>query len=70
MQAVTLGTQFRRQLSQLMAFIEATTPHYIRCLKSNSDCVPNKLDRVSLVSQLRCGGVLEAVRVSRVGTCV
>ncbi|RYE84615.1 MAG: hypothetical protein EOO65_01975, partial [Methanosarcinales archaeon] len=49
------------------AVIRATAPHYIRCLKPNSRQVPKLLERVGVVSQLRCGGVLEAVRVARLG---
>ncbi len=63
----TVGTQFRQQLKQLLSIINATSPHYIRCLKPNSLGQPRQVDRASLISQLRCGGVLEAVRVSRVG---
>jgi len=63
----TVGTQFRSQLKQLLSIINATSPHYIRCLKPNAAGKPREVDRASLISQLRCGGVLEAVRVSRVG---
>jgi myosin-5 len=63
----TVGGQFKRQLAELMRVVRATTPHYIRCIKPNSDQVPVKLERISVVSQLRCGGVLEAVRVARLG---
>lgn len=63
----TVGAQFKRQLAELMRVVRATTPHYIRCIKPNSDQVPVKLERPSVVSQLRCGGVLEAVRVARLG---
>lgn len=67
MMADTLGTQFRQQLKMLMTIVRATSPHYIRCLKPNSESQPRIIERDSLVSQLRCGGVLEAVRVSRAG---
>jgi myosin-5 len=63
----TVGTQFTNQLRSLMAIIRGTKSHYIRCLKPNGASVPLRTDRVSMVAQLRCGGVLEAVRVSRMG---
>jgi myosin heavy subunit len=63
----TLGTQFKKQLRELMGVIRDTTPHYIRCIKPNSAMRPKLFDRQSAVSQLRCGGVLEAVRVARLG---
>ena len=55
------------QLRTLLDIIRRTQPHYIRCLKPNFACVPSVLERVGLVAQLRSGGVLEAVRVSRLG---
>eukprot|EP00571_Detonula_confervacea_P013879 CAMPEP_0172301032 /NCGR_PEP_ID=MMETSP1058-20130122/3005_1 /TAXON_ID=83371 /ORGANISM="Detonula confervacea, Strain CCMP 353" /LENGTH=2063 /DNA_ID=CAMNT_0013011021 /DNA_START=194 /DNA_END=6385 /DNA_ORIENTATION=+ len=63
----SVGAQFSAQLSQLRARIDTTVPHYIRCLKPNDELVPDSFDPKMIVDQLRCGGVLEAVRVSRAG---
>jgi len=63
----SVGAQFSTQLSQLRSRIDATVPHYIRCLKPNDELVPDSFDPKMIVDQLRCGGVLEAVRVSRAG---
>ena len=63
----TVGSQFRRQLAELMHVVRGTTPHYIRCIKPNSAQAPALLERTSVMQQLRCGGVLEAVRVARLG---
>jgi len=63
----SVSSQFSAQLRVLRARIETTTPHYIRCLKPNDLLVPNRFDPKNIVEQLRCGGVLEAVRVSRAG---
>lgn len=63
----TVGQQFKEQLTQLMSKIESTQPHYIRCLKPNDAAKPNMLTRRRLTEQLRYGGVLEAVRVARMG---
>ncbi|KAA0148544.1 hypothetical protein FNF29_06602 [Cafeteria roenbergensis] len=63
----TVGSKFRRQLKELMGVIRLTTPHYIRCIKPNSLQAPSIIERPSVVAQLRCGGVLEAVRVARLG---
>lgn len=63
----TVGQQFKEQLTQLMTKIESTQPHYIRCLKPNDSAKPNMLTRRRLTEQLRYGGVLEAVRVARMG---
>jgi len=64
---VSVGSQFCSQLCALRERIERTSPHYIRCLKPNDLLVPDTYDPSLIVDQLRCAGVLEAVRVSRVG---
>jgi myosin-5 len=63
----SVGSQFSSQLRELRKRIESTSPHYVRCLKPNDDLVPNSFDNVVIGEQLRCAGVLEAIRVSRVG---
>ena len=63
----SVGAQFSEQLAQLRSRIDATVPHYIRCLKPNDELKPDTFDPRMIVDQLRCGGVLEAVRVSRAG---
>jgi myosin-5 len=64
---VSVGAQFSSQLRDLRERIEQTSPHYVRCLKTNDLLVPHNYDPRIIVDQLRCAGVLEAVRVSRVG---
>eukprot|EP00980_Cylindrotheca_fusiformis_P004324 scaffold921_cov126-Cylindrotheca_fusiformis.AAC.3 len=63
----SVSFQFATQLRSLRTRIEKTIPHYIRCLKPNDDLVPDFFEPKNIVQQLRCGGVLEAVRVSRAG---
>jgi len=63
----TVGQQFKEQLVSLVASVEKTDPHYIRCLKPNDAAKPKMLTRKRLTEQLRYGGVLEAVRVARAG---
>jgi len=63
----TVGVQFKEQLNELMTKIEKTEPHYIRCLKPNDAAKPKFITRKRLTEQLRYGGVLEAVRVARMG---
>lgn len=65
--AKTVGQQFKEQLADLMVKIESTEPHYIRCLKPNDAAKPSLITRKRLTEQLRYGGVLEAVRVARMG---
>ncbi len=63
----TVSQQFKAQLTSLIEMIETTDPHYIRCLKPNDAAKPKLLTRKRLTEQLRYGGVLEAVRVARMG---
>ena len=63
----SVGSQFSAQLRLLRTRIEATCPHYVRCLKPNDDLVPCQYNALVIADQLRCAGVLEAIRVSRVG---
>ena len=64
---VTVGGQFSRQLHDLRRKIDLTSPHYVRCLKPNDLLVPDHFNPLIISDQLRYAGVIEAVRVSRVG---
>ena len=64
---VSVGGQFSSQLQKLRRRIDETHPHYVRCLKPNDQLQPNHFDPHIVVDQLRCGGILEAIRVSRAG---
>jgi myosin-5 len=63
----TVGSQFSMQLTELRCRIDQTQPHYIRCLKPNQSLLPEDFDNAMVADQLRYAGVLEAIRVSRVG---
>jgi myosin-5 len=63
----SVSSQFSTQLRVLRSRIDTTIPHYIRCLKPNDELAPDYFEPKNIVEQLRCGGVLEAVRVSRAG---
>ena len=64
---LTVGAQFSQQLAELRAKIDLTSPHYARCIKPNDVLMPDHFDPVPVVDQLRCNGVIEAIRVSRLG---
>lgn len=66
-QRPTVGVQFSSQLRSLRSKIDETSPHYIRCLKPNNLLAPDIFDVALIADQLRCAGVIEAVRVSRLG---
>ncbi len=62
-----VGTQFAESLKLLMATLNSTTPHYVRCIKPNDDKAPFRFDNERAVQQLRACGVLETVRISAAG---
>mmetsp|Transcript_16718 Transcript_16718/g.21234 ORF Transcript_16718/g.21234 Transcript_16718/m.21234 type:complete len:465 (-) Transcript_16718:153-1547(-) len=64
---VSVGGQFSSQLRLLRSRIDVTRPHYIRCLKPNDDLIPDCFEPAVVADQLRYGGILEAIRVSRIG---
>ncbi|XP_039162818.1 myosin-11 [Eucalyptus grandis] len=63
----SLGSRFKLQLQQLMDTLNSTEPHYIRCVKPNSKLRPFVFENMSVMQQLRSGGVLEAIRIKCAG---
>ncbi|KAJ9533759.1 hypothetical protein QJQ45_026789 [Haematococcus lacustris] len=63
----SVGSQFKRQLADLMAALNAMQPHYVRCIKPNPSSRPGMFDANYVLQQLKCGGVMEAVRISCAG---
>ncbi|KAK3021310.1 hypothetical protein RJ639_046881, partial [Escallonia herrerae] len=63
----SVASRFKQQLQALMETLSSTEPHYVRCVKPNSLNRPHKFENQSILHQLRCGGVLEAVRISLAG---
>lgn len=63
----TVGSQFRESLTALMKILNSTTPHYVRCIKSNDNKAPFEFDNIRAVQQLRACGVLETIRISSNG---
>ncbi|XP_069557027.1 unconventional myosin-Vb isoform X1 [Brachyistius frenatus] len=63
----TVGHQFRSSLHLLMETLNATTPHYVRCIKPNDEKEAFSFDSRRAVQQLRACGVLETIRISAAG---
>ncbi|TMW60053.1 hypothetical protein Poli38472_000095 [Pythium oligandrum] len=63
----SVGLQFKEQLTALLETLQVTNPHYVRCLKPNDDCEAGVFTSDRVLNQLRCNGVMEAVRVARAG---
>ncbi|KAL5070812.1 hypothetical protein RYX36_021699 [Vicia faba] len=63
----SIATQFKQQLQSLLETLNATEPHYIRCVKPNNLLKPGIFENNDVLQQLRCGGVMEAIRISCAG---
>ncbi|KAM0992340.1 hypothetical protein ACFX13_010771 [Malus domestica] len=63
----SIGSRFKLQLQSLMETLNSTEPHYVRCVKPNNFLKPAVFENVNIMQQLRCGGVLEAIRISCAG---
>ncbi|KDD71724.1 myosin head protein, partial [Helicosporidium sp. ATCC 50920] len=63
----SVASRFKRQLADLMAALQSMEPHYVRCIKPNGANLPAAFEARPVLHQLRCGGVLEAVRISCAG---
>lgn len=54
MEQRTLSSQFKQQLQSLMDTLNKTEPHFIRCIKPNSNKCADYFDAQMVVRQLRC----------------
>eukprot|EP00257_Ricinus_communis_P026051 XP_025013465.1 myosin-6 [Ricinus communis] len=63
----SIGSRFKQQLQSLLETLSATEPHYIRCVKPNNLLKPAIFENKNILQQLRCGGVMEAIRISCAG---
>lgn len=63
----TVGQRHKEQLASLMAQLQATQPHFVRCIVPNTHKKPGRVDVPLVLDQLRCNGVLEGIRIARLG---
>mmetsp|Transcript_68386 Transcript_68386/g.142565 ORF Transcript_68386/g.142565 Transcript_68386/m.142565 type:complete len:1429 (-) Transcript_68386:617-4903(-) len=61
----SVSATFKTDLASLMEAINAADPHFVRCVNPNSEKKADLFHDQKAVEQLRCGGVIEAVRMSR-----
>ncbi|PLW35689.1 hypothetical protein PCANC_13838 [Puccinia coronata f. sp. avenae] len=63
----TVGQRHKEQLTSLMNQLQSTQPHFVRCIVPNPDKRPGVIDVKLVLDQLRCNGVLEGIRIARLG---
>lgn len=65
MRSETIVTKFKGQLNSLMETIGQTNVQYVRCIKPNARKSKHEFNRKMVVEQLRCAGMIEAIRITR-----
>ena len=63
--AKSLSLKFKEDLATLVHAIEASDPHFVRCVNPNAEKKMECFSDQKAIEQLRCGGVIEAVRMCR-----
>ena len=63
----TVVSRFSNNISQLLKVIKNTQPRFIRCIKTNNELLPDKIEQASVLRQLKYAGVLAALQMRRSG---
>lgn len=63
----TAAQKHREQLTSLVTQLGSTQPHFVRCIVPNPNKKPSQIDVNLVLDQLRCNGVLEGIRIARLG---
>ena len=63
----SVGVKFAKQLTSLIATIEETDAHFIRCIKPNTQRSATAFEPRLTLEQLRYSGVFEAVAIRKCG---
>lgn len=63
----TVAQRHKEQLNTLMAQLRDTQPHFVRCIVPNEKKKPGQVSVPLVLDQLRCNGVLEGIRIARLG---
>ncbi|XP_047497307.1 myosin heavy chain, muscle-like [Penaeus chinensis] len=63
----TVSSGYKDQLGNLMKTLNATHPHFIRCIVPNEFKKPGEVDAGLIMHQLTCNGVLEGIRICQKG---
>lgn len=59
----TLTQDFHTRLDNLLRTLVHARPHFVRCIRSNSQETPNRFDRSTVVRQVRSLQILETVNL-------
>ena len=65
--SVTVAQRFTTQLNSLIQTLQGSNVRFVRCIKSNHQLQPQRMDKPSVLQQLICSGVMAALEVRRAG---
>ncbi|EAS07846.3 myosin heavy chain (macronuclear) [Tetrahymena thermophila SB210] len=63
----TLSNQFRVQLTTLISELSSSTNFYVRCIKPNTEKVASFFNHQEVHRQIKCAGLLEAIKIRKCG---
>ncbi|XP_069492667.1 unconventional myosin-XVI isoform X2 [Ambystoma mexicanum] len=64
---ITVATQLRKSLTDIIGKLQNSTPHFLHCIKPNNSKLPDTFDNFYVSAQLQYIGVLEMVKIIRHG---
>ncbi|XP_074185618.1 unconventional myosin-XVI isoform X2 [Rhinolophus sinicus] len=64
---VTIASQLRKSLTDIIGKLQKCSPHFIHCIKPNNSKLPDTFDNFYVSAQLQYIGVLEMVKIIRYG---
>lgn len=64
---MTVANKYLSQLASLTGTLRESSTRFVRCIKTNSEKLPQKLDKPAVLGQLVCSGVMAALEVRRAG---
>lgn len=63
----TVSQKHRESLAMLMQQLYSTQPHFVRCIIPNEEKRSGVINAHLVLDQLKCNGVLEGIRICRLG---
>nr|XP_025864693.1 unconventional myosin-XVI [Vulpes vulpes] len=64
---VTIASQLRKSLTDIIGKLQKRTPHFVHCIKPNNSRLPDTFDNFYVSAQLQYIGVLDMVKIIRYG---
>uniref|UniRef100_A0A1I8ACK6 Myosin motor domain-containing protein n=1 Tax=Steinernema glaseri TaxID=37863 RepID=A0A1I8ACK6_9BILA len=63
----SVGSKFRSQLGVLLAKLQKTGTHFVRCIKPNGEMKPGQFEGAPILSQLKCAGMASVLKLMQKG---